>query len=368
MGLIGTHPILRKVNGINNRVRPYYFSLKTLSLCNLRKQGNIMRYENLLGIVLVVSLFGSTSIGKSADKSDSLQMPLSYYLIVEKKIDSQTKEIACRLRVENRTDKLQFVSRPEEKDISLSMNGLDTQYYSVNFEKRGFESLAKREIPLRPTCSIEMELCRILPSGFKQGDAVIPTGNYIVSASWKRPSLPDVKPSQLEVITGYQAPATDVQPKQDEYLLGITLEPSAKKFYPDDPIMLSVRIQNNGSMPITLMNYFDRHKDFFRFQKKDAVSGKMIQETTPMAAAITPHAREGWLTLLPRECVSVAIDASDEFKSPGEYRVTVTYFGSSILLRPLVGKPYYTKQHTWTSKEIKIVISNVSRPGTHKED
>ncbi len=80
-----------------------------------------MRYGRLLGIVLTVSLLGPISVGKSTDKLDNLQMPLSYHLLVEKKVDSQTREITCRLRVENRTDTLQFVSRPEEKDISLSV-------------------------------------------------------------------------------------------------------------------------------------------------------------------------------------------------------------------------------------------------------
>ncbi len=238
----------------------------------------------------------------------------------------------------------------------------------MSVERRGFESLAKREIPLRPTCAIEMKLGRIVPSGSKEGESVIPPGNYLVSALWKRPDLPDVRPCQFEVIAGYQPPAINVQPRHDEYPLGIILESSAKRYRRDEPIILSVRIQNNGPLPVTLMNYFDRYKDFFRFEKKDAASGKRIQETMYIAAAITPHATEGWITLLPGESLSVAIDASDEFKTPGEYRAGVTYYRSRILLSPREGKPYYTKQHTWTSNEVDIVISNAPRPDISKEE
>lgn len=327
-----------------------------------------MRYGKVLGIVVGVSLLRSISVGKPTDEPDNLQMPLSYHLLVEKKVDSQTREITCRLRVENKTDKLQFVSRPTEKDISLSLEGFDKGRYSTVFEEREFESLATSQIPLRPTCAIEMKLGRIVPAGSKEGEPAIPPGNYLVTALWKRPNLPDVRPSEFQVIAGYQPPPTDMQPTQDEYPLGIILEPSTQRFYATDSIMLNVRIQNNGPMPVTLMNYFDRYKDFFRFEKKHAASGKKIPETMHMAAAITPHAREGWLTLLPGECLSVAIDASDEFKTPGEYRVAVTYYRSRILLHPRESKPYYTKQDTWTSKEIDIVISNAPKPEIPKED
>ena len=258
-----------------------------------------MEYGKLLGIVLAVSLLGPTSIGKSTDKTDNLQMPLSYHLLVEKKVDSQTREITYRLRVENKTDKLQFVSRPTEEDISLSVEGLDKGRYSVVFEEREFESLATRQIPLRPTCAIEMRLGRIVLKRAEEGEFVIPRGNYSVTAAWRQPGFAGVKPSKFEVVQHYLPPTTDVEPRRDEYPLGIVLEPTDKTYYRDEPIMLSVQIQNNGSLPVTLMNYFDRYKDFFRFEKKDAASGKRIQETTHMAAAITPHAREGWLTLLP---------------------------------------------------------------------
>lgn len=338
-----------------------------------------MRYEKLISVVLTVSLFGYISIGKSAGKPGNSQMRVTYRLLVEKKVGSQATEIACRLRVENRTDTVQFVSRPEEKDISLSVKGLDTRRYSLSLEKRGFESLATREIPLRPTCAIEMKLARIVPSGAKEGESVIPPGNYLVSASWKQAGLPDVRPGQFEVIAGYQPPASDVQPRQDEYPLGITLEPSAKRFYRDEPIVFSVRIQNNGGLPVTLMNHFDRYTDFFRFEKKDAASGKKLEGYRGPVALISPNAREGWITLLPGESLSVAIDASDEFKTPGEYYVTVTYYRSRILIYPkdgkpkdpiypslgLIfppdGKPYYTKQHNWTSNEIDVVISETTK-------
>jgi len=184
-----------------------------------------MRYVRPLSIVLAVSLLGPTSVGKSADKLDNLQMPLSYHLVVPKKVGSQTREVVCRLRVENRTDKLQFVSRPTEKDISLSVEGFDKGRYSTVFEEREFESLATSQIPLRPTCAIEMKLGRIVPAGSKEGEPAIAPGNYLVSALWKRPNLPDVRHSEFEVIAGYQPPPTDMQclfgrPEKNRNFLG----------------------------------------------------------------------------------------------------------------------------------------------------
>lgn len=127
--------------------------------------------------------------------------------------------------------------------------------------------------------------------------------------------------------------------------------------------MLSVRIQNNGSLPVKLLNHFHPYKNHFRFEKKYAASNKKIKEAMHPIALITPHAIEGWITLLPGESLSVPIDASGEFKTPGEYRAAVTYYRSRILLYPPTGKPYYTDQYTWTSNEIDMVIL-----GTPKEE
>lgn len=327
-----------------------------------------MRYGKLLGIVLTVSLLRPTSVGKSTDKTDDLQMPLSYHLIVPKKVGSQTREVVCRLRVENKTDKLQFVSRPVEKDISLSVEGFDKGLYSVVFEEKEFESLSTRQIPLRPTCAIEMKLGKIVFGSSEEGkSALLPRGDYSITAAWRQPGFAEVKPGTFEIVQEYP-PGAGVEPSRDEYPLGIVLEPRAKTYYRDEPIMLSVRIQNNGALPVTLMNYFDRYKDFFRFEKKDTVSGKKIQETMHIASAITPHTIDGWITLLPGECLSVAIDASDEFKTPGKYYVAVAYYRSRILLHPPESEPYYTKQYTWTSKEVDIVISNTPKPEIPKKD
>ena len=332
-----------------------------------------MRYEKLIVIMLIVSFFVFVSVARAAGKPGDSQMLVTYHLLVEKKVNSQTGAIDCRLRVENKTDKLQFVSRPVEKDISLSVKGLDKGRYSVTFEERGFESLAKREIPLRPTCAIEMKLGKIVFRRPEGGEFAIPQGNYSIAASWKRPGLPDVKTGNFEVVDEYVPPITRVQATSDEYPLDIVLEPSSKTYNLGDRILLSVRLQNNGALPVSLMNYFHPYKNHFRFEKKDAASGRKLEGYMGPGALISPRAIEGWITLLPGECLSTTINASDEFKSPNEYRVAVTYFRTILiypkdgkpkdpiypslgLIFPPDGKPYYTKQHNWTSNEVDIAI------------
>ena len=343
-----------------------------------------MRYQKIIVLILSVSLSLLVSVAAAAGKPGNSQMPVTYHLLVEKKVSAQAETIACRLRVENKSNTLQFVFRPKEEDISLNINGLDKQRYSVDFVKRGFENLAKREIPLRPKCAIEMKLATIVPKQAKEGQSWIPRGKYSITASWKRPGLPGVEAGKFEVVKKYTPFITYVQQRKNEYPLGIILEPSSKTYYWGEPIILSVRIENNGDLPVKLKNYFHRYKDFFEFEKIYAITNEKVQELPYMRAAITPHAIEGWITLLPGEFLSVAIDASDEFKLPTEYRVSVNYRGR-ILVYPKDGKPkdpiypglglifspdgqpYYTKRHTWPSNEIDLIISVAPREEQVKE-
>jgi len=320
----------------------------------------------------------------AAGKPDKSQMPVTYHLLVEEKVSAQAETIACRLRAENNTKELKFLSRPKEEDISLAIKGLDKRLYSVSFEERGFENLAKLGIYLRPKCAIEMKLATIVPKKYEKGKPWISRGKYSITASWKRPGLAGVEAGKFEVVKKYTPVITNVQQRKNEYPLGIILEPSSKTYYWGEPIMLSVHIENNGAIPIKLMNYLDSYKDFFIFEKKDAASNKKIEDSTYWPGSITPHATKGWITLLPGEVLSVAIDASEEFKTPNEYRVAVTYlerprlypkdgkpkypFNPSLaLIFPPDGKPYYTKQYFWASNEIELAISNTPREKQIKE-
>ena len=310
-----------------------------------------MWQQNSIVLMLVVSLFGYVWEVSGASKSDNTQSPITYELLVDKKISSQANSISCRLRIINTTNELQFVSRCGKENILLNIEGLDKLQYSMSFVEKGFEFLYKRDIPLRPKCAFEIELAKIMFKKNKEGDVAIPTGSYILTASWKLPDLPEINTAKFEVVN------------KDEYPLDIILEPLSKIYYLGDPIMVSVQLQNNGSFPITLMNYFDPEKDFFRFEKKSMAFDKGKKEITHLPSCISPNAIDGWITLLPGESLSVAIDASDEFATIGQHRTKVTFYRSRIALHPPNAKSFHTKQHTWESNEIDIIIIPVCSQG-----
>lgn len=315
-----------------------------------------MRYQKLVVLMLTVplSLFGFIAMATSEAYNSKTKRPVSYHLLVGKKVSARGGTISCRLRVENTSDVLQFVFRPRGEDVSLNVKGLDKRRYSVSFEERGFEPLAKLKIPLRPTCAIEMKLAKIMIKGSKE--LLIPQGIYLVTTSWKRPGFPDVKAGKFEVVEKYTPDTNGLQPSNNEYPLTVVLEPASKVYHLGNPIMLVVRLQNDGPMPIQIMSLLNRHKDFFRFETRHATSHEKIGKPLHIAAAIDPDVVSGWIILLPGESLSVAIDAHDEFTTPGQYRTAVTYYRSRILLYPPSGKPYYTKQHSWSSKEVDLVI------------
>jgi hypothetical protein len=325
--------------------------------------------------VSIVSLFVLVSAVKAAENSENSQMKLSYNLLVENKISTQAETIDCKIRVENNTEKLQYLLRPTEKDILLDVNGLDKRRYSITFNEKEFEMLAKREIPLRPKCSIEIKLAKIVIGKPIKGESMIPKGNYSIRASWKKSGLPDIKEVKFDATDESVSPSLGIQPTFDEYPLSIVLVPYSKTYYQGDQISLTVRLHNNGVFSIGLMNYFDRYKDFFQFEKRLTVSNEKEEQPMYARASITPNVRDGWITLLPGECLSTIIDAREEFEKPGEYKVVVTYYGSRILIYPKDGtlddpnyptlglkfppdgQPYYTQQYKWTSNEIDIDIS-----------
>ena len=118
-------------------------------------------------------------------------------------------------------------------------------------------------------------------------------------------------------------------------------------------------MQNNSDIPIKLFNYFEySYKQNFTFSKKLLLENATISEPEQLnlISLITPHAINDWLLLFPGESLTVPCDISDEFKNSGKYKVSVTFFRGPIVLFPTDGKPRYTEQNKWTSKEVEIEI------------
>lgn len=323
-------------------------------------------------IVFVIASFICVSSVKSTEHLGNSKISIIYSILVQEKVFTRAEKIACNLQIENKTDKLQFVSRPEVNDIYLNVKGLNRQQYSITFDKRGFAELAKIKIPLQPKCAIEIKLANILISKTKDGETKIPQGNYSITASWKKSGLPEIKPGSFFVVDENLPVLTNVPMTLDEYPLGILLEPYSKKYNLNEQGLFSIRLKNDGTLPIALLNYFENYIDSFKLEKKYAISNKKVEEDLKPGGLITPNAIEGWIKLLPEESLLVTIDASDAFKDPNAYKVTANYIKPiliypkdgllndphypELLTFPPDGKPYYTKQHNWNSNEVKINI------------
>jgi hypothetical protein len=324
-----------------------------------------MRYQKIVSLRSVVLLLICASISTAASDSNEIgtQTPVAYRLIAAKGAG------ISKLRVENTSDKLQFVYRPSSKDVLLAVEGLGQEKLVVFGDIGESGALAINAIPLQPKCTFEMKLGSIGLVDRRGQKSGIPQGNYIAKVLPKDQSMPDINNvSKVQILVKYIPDVTSAESGKDEYPLGVNLELSSQVYYQGKPVMVNVRLENNGLLPITLLNYFHPYINHFRLEKKYAVSGTKIEEPVHGIEKITPHRIEGWITLLPGESLVVAIDVSNDFKTPGEYLAAITYQHGPIILYATNSKPYYTNQRTWTSKEVDIVISNAPRPDIRKEE
>jgi hypothetical protein len=324
-----------------------------------------MRYQKIVSLRWVVLLLICASISTAKSDSNEIGTPTP---VVYRLIAAQGAGIS-RFRVENTSNKLQLVYRPGSRDVLLAVEGLGQEKLVIVGDIGESGALATKAIPLQPKCTFEMKLGPIGLVDKRGQKSAIPQGSYIAKVLPKDQSIHDINNvSRLQILVKYMPDVTGAESGKNEYPLGVNLEPSSQVYYQGEPVTVNVRLENNGLLPITLLNYFHPYINHFRLEKKDVASGTKIEEPVHAIEKITPHQIEGWITLLPGESLVVAIDVSNDFKIPGEYLAAITYQHGPIILHATNRKPYYTNQRTWTSNEVDIVISNAPRPDISKEE
>jgi len=258
--------------------------------------------------------------------------------------------VACSLLLVNTSDTVQALSRPEADGVHFTARGPDRKAYSVEFkgQERSEKNLAR--IPLRPRCSIQIQLGSIVIRNAENERAPVPTGKYTVvavcnDAKGLRKALGKIAQCTLRII---------------EYPFRVTLEPSSHVYPRGKGTTLTVRLENLGKVPVQLMNVFSPYKHHFDLQvKKSRLSGSPAstsRDSSPfILSAVSPDGHDGWIIILPGESLSVEIDASKELEAPGVYRVSLAY-QRSILLLPCGKKPRYTKQFRWVSNEVEFAV------------
>jgi len=208
----------------------------------------MMTYQYFIPYLLDF-LFALASLVSGADKpDDSQQAHVTYELLIEDIVSARADTISCTLRVQNKSDVLQFVVRPGDEAISLRILGVDEHRYSVTFEGREFRSLIRPEVYLRPKCAIEMRLAKIILRPPKEGTPALAPGGYTVTASWKRDTLPKIAAGRFKVVDA-PVPAPAAPPSKDEYPLRITLEPWSPVYRQSEPVEFTVRLRNDGPRP-----------------------------------------------------------------------------------------------------------------------
>jgi hypothetical protein len=314
---------------------------------------------------LFVFLFGI--LAQAGEKPGDTPSPLIYKLVVDKKVGPSTDTVMCRLRIRNDTDALQRAFRPQEKDITLIVERAEPSAYSVVFEGNPFFgerpawSWNQFDIWLRPHCTMEIKLAKIVLRGPAGARTALPVGRYAVTAAWKDPNLPKVTGSAFEVVE-QDVPAVPPAPASgNEYPFDAVLEPASKIYYRDEPVDVAIRLENRGNDAVVLMNYFSPYHWFFLFEKKYATSGEKVQDPRVFRGTVTPHTLDGWIMLLPGEHLLVNLDIKREFSTPAKYSVTAIYLERPSL-HPLQGEPHYAKQYKWPSSEAVMTILDAPKP------
>ena len=231
------------------------------------------------------------------------------------------------------------IKRPKAADISFTVLAPDGAKCSASLKPKELGKAGDEDVWLQPGCGIEVQMGGVIIE--EAGGKPAPFGKYVLTTFWKPQGVTGVAQGEL--------PACRVQ--VNEYPLDIELASRAETYSRDDHIMLTVRMKNNGTVPVKLLNFFSPYSGFFEL----TVGGAQKEPFIKPLMKVTPDADKGWITLLPDESISVEFDATADFESTGTYYPTVSY-RRVILLMPAGEKPRYTTQNRWNSKKLRVDV------------
>jgi hypothetical protein len=290
-----------------------------------------------------------TAHSQKDDKSGNVDCKL----IFRSEAFSSRENIPGYLRITNNSDQNIVFLRPAKGDINFTVENTEHKNYKIELQNEdGIPE--NREMLIKPVTAVEIYIGNILIKNPLNGDLPVPNGAYSVKLIWKNHGI---KQSASGVIS-VQASINLI-----EYPLSIILNTTNQIYKLGEKIYLDASIRNEGNDIIQLYNLYYPYHDYFNLNIKCV---KSIQKNTndvsediipPIAKFVSPDKSEAWLTLLPKESVSVLIDISDKVHQSGIHEISIEY-KKAVLLFNDTGKPYYSEKKNWRSNQISIMIIN----------
>jgi len=305
-----------------------------------------MRY---LGILVVVSACCLVLAASGGDMKGVME----YRLLLENGPYARGQVMPCRLLMRNNTDALRKIGRPNAAEIAIRAVGPDGTDYQAIWQDDAMGRREAEEVALKPGCELDTPLGSFILQDNQGKISGLPIGRYSISGVWARHGRgAEATPE----ITGKQEVAVV------EFPFRIRLDAGHYRYAPKQPVKVQISMENRGSVPVRLLNYFYPHENHFAIvlkrrgderDGKPAVSPNLLPPRE--LAAITPNAGTGWITLRPGESLRVQFDAADYLKEEGLYSLQVAYQRPILILDPKTG-PRYTEQHWWESDTIELDV------------
>ena len=255
--------------------------------------------------------------------------------------------VPFHLLLRNRSDDIRLAKKPEAADFAFKVQGPAGSEYAAVLKPTGRGEAGTGDVWLKPGCSIDVTVgsIAITRAGLKREP--VPIGQYLLTVSWTPKAVENVATGEL---------ATRLVLEVNEYPFQVSLVPEQRVFPQGQPVLLTVRMANNGKMPIRLLNFFSPYKAYFELAiRRTDGQGREPEGELFIKPAVTPDADTGWVTLMPGEALEVRFDAGDDLKEPGEYGLTAAY-AEAIVLLPANERPRDSTQSEWRSAEVKISV------------
>ena len=317
-----------------------------------------MQYRKALigvGALLVIWPMSAASQENVSSQATTpaVETKVSYDLVVG---ESST---TSKLRVANHAKELRFVHRPAaDRPLVIEKVGQYAQarFRGVEFQEN-WRSQARRPIPLKAGCAIEMPLGALEISDPTQPvRAALRKGVYraTMRESENVPSEPAEVVVKQEYVVGKPTTMTE-----DSFPLSITLKPTSASYRMSQPMIVNIGMSNNSALPIVIQNFFDYpYGQNFSFHKR--FQGKSLSERLRPLSLIGHHATKDWLTLLPGETLWYTVDIGAEFSSPGDYAVAVSFIRGPVTV--YFTKPRRSVQQRWRSPETNVTVVGIPEP------
>ena len=247
-----------------------------------------------------------------------------------------------------------MIGRPPARGIVLLASDPDGKQYQAVWQDDATREKEAEELALRPGCELAALLGSFMLMDNEGKAPELPIGRYSISAAWKQQEGQAAAPPQI---------AGEGEVDVVEFAFHVRLSPDRHRHTLEEPLIARVSLENNGPVPILLLNHFYPHEQHFAVMLKRVVGERgggtaHGPNLVPLAALtkISPDAGTGWITLRPGESLHVSFDAMGYLKDEGVYALQVAYQGTILILDPKT-KARYTEQYRWESDTIRLDVA-----------